>query len=166
MDWIWTLIGVIGSIASIFGAIYALREAKKARASAELAENAKNQVLSKKKTTDLVEILYHSKRIQKVFVKYSTAQTQNSLRGSNFNQDAEQLREFISKINENRTLIKENSEIDSDRYYKELNQLLGDYSSDNSMKNKQEKGKLIILKVDDIIYKLKKTIDSRNENTA
>jgi hypothetical protein len=42
---IWTIISVIGSIASIFGAIYAIKSEKKARASAELAEDAKNQVL-------------------------------------------------------------------------------------------------------------------------
>ncbi|MBU2997341.1 hypothetical protein KO500_12915 [Cellulophaga baltica] len=162
---IWTIISVIGSIASIFGAIYAIKSEKKARASAELAEDAKNQVLSKKRTTDLVEILHDSKRIQKVFVKYSTAQTQSILKGSDFNEDARLLRDFISKINENRTLIKENSEVDSDRYYNDISKLLDSYCADNTIKNKQEQGKLIIIKLDDMIYKLRKSIDSRNEKT-
>jgi len=136
MNWIWTTISVIGSIASIFGAFYAINAEKKARKSAELAEDAKNKVLAKKKTTDLVEILYESKRIQKVFVKYSTAQTQTILKGSDFNEDAKFLREFISKINENRTLINDNSEINADKYYKESNELLENYCSDNTIKNR------------------------------
>ena len=165
MNWIWTTVSIVGSIASIFGAIYALRSEKKAKESAELAESAKNQVITQKKTTALVEILFQSKRIQKVFVKYSTAQTQAILRGSDFNEDAKLLREFISKINENRNLIKENSEIDSDKYYKEINDLLDKYCEDKTIKNKQKQGKLIILKIDDIIYKLKKTVDNRNEKS-
>jgi hypothetical protein len=162
---LWTIIGVIGSIASIYGAYHSLKSKKDAQSAAELAESVKNQIISKQNTTELGEIFYHSQRLQKTFVKYSTAQTQNSLSGVDFNSDANDLREFISKINENRSLLDKCSDIDATRVYDSFNQLLTEYSSDNKIKNKQEKGKQIILKIDNLIFELKKAINYRNEQT-
>lgn len=163
MDQIWTIFSVAGTLASIIGALYSIYASRRAKSAADIAISARDQILAKKKTTDLVEILHSAKRLQKVFVKYTTAQTRKSLSGANFSDDANQLREFISLLNEKRSLIEENSSFNIIKYYVELVELLDNYSGENTVTNKQSNGKLLIRVIDSLIYDLRKIVDHRNE---
>lgn|SRR5690554_26941 len=164
MDIIVVTIGVLGSFASIYGAYLSIKAKNEARTSAELAESAKNQVLKKQTTTHLAEILYQAKRVQQSFGKYSITQNK-SLIGAEFEKDAEILQSYIFVFNENRALIENSTEIETDSTYKTLNESLDNFTKNRAADDKKTYGKQIRLAIDDIIFKLKKVIDDRNSET-
>lgn len=154
-------IGIIGTVASIYGAYLSIKSMKAAKSSAEVAESAKNQVLKKQKTTNLSEILFEAKRVQKTFGKYSITQSK-SLIGAEFEKDAEVLQTFIFSFNENRALLETSTEIETNSAYKTLNEQLDNFTRNKTIDDKKSFGKQIRLAIDDIIFKLKKVIDDRN----
>jgi len=157
------IIGVLGSIASIIGAILAIKAKNEAVSSAELAESAKNEVLKKQKTTSLAGVMFEAKKTQQIFGKYSIAQSNKSLAGVQFGKDSENLQNFIFNFNENREMIEQTTELETEATYKSLNQLLSDFSEAKAMNDKKGFGKQIRFMIDDIIFKMKKSIDNRNE---
>lgn len=163
MDIIVIVIGVLGSIASIYGAYIAIKAKNEAVSSAEIAESAKNEVLKKQKTTSLTGIMYEAKRAQQVFGKYSIAQSNSSLVGVKFEKDSESLQNFIFQFNENREMIEQNTDLETEATYKSLNELLTNFSDVKATRDKKDYGKQIRLIIDDIIFKMRKSIDSRNE---
>ncbi|SOU87116.1 hypothetical protein [Tenacibaculum dicentrarchi] len=163
METVVIIIGVLGSIASLYGAYLSIEAKNKSKASATIAEKAKNEVLKKQKTTYLANILFEAKRVQQAFGKYSIAQSNRSLVGVEFSKDSESLQSFIFNFNENRATIEDTTEIETNLAYTELNKLLSDFSSANNT-NKIDFGKQIRFNIDDIIFKIKRTIDNRNEN--
>lgn len=163
MDIIVIIIGVLGSIASIYGAFLAIKAKNEAVSSAEIAESAKNEVLKKQKTTSLTGIMYEAKKSQQVFGKYSIAQTNKSLTGVRFEKDSESLQNFIFQFNENREMIEQNTDLETKATYESLNTLLTDFSDAKAIGDKKDYGKQIRLIIDDIIFKMRKSIDNRNE---
>lgn len=163
MDIMVIIIGVLGSLASIFGAYLAIKAKNEAATSAQLAESAKNEVIKKQKTTSLTEILYEAKRVQQTFGKYAIAQTNKSLTGVLFEKDSESLQNLIFNFNENRELIEQTTDLETEATYNSLNQLLSNFSGARAANDKKDFGKQIRLMVDDIIFKMRKSIDNRNE---
>lgn len=161
MEIIFTIIGVIGSLASLYGAYISIQAKKEAKSSAELAESAKNQILRKQKTTNLAEILFDAKRVQQSFGKYSITQNK-SLIGAEFEKDAVALQSYIFVFNENRALLENSTEIETESTYRTLNELLESFTKHKTLEEKKNFGKQIRLSIDDIIFKLKKVIDNRN----
>lgn len=159
-----TIIGIIGAIASIYGAYIAIQAKNNAKSSADIAETAKNKIINKQKTTEIGEILYHSKRVQQTFGKYSIAQSNKSLAGVEFKNDAVVLQDYIFSFNENRGILEDHSSIDTNGTYQELNRLLDKFSNATSADEKKDYGKQIRLITDDIIFKLRKVIDKRNSD--
>ncbi|KAA3437920.1 hypothetical protein [Rufibacter hautae] len=157
-----TIIGLIGTVVSVFSAYLSIKAEKKAKSSATIAENAKNSVLKKQKTTSLAQIFHDSKRLQQVFGKYSIAQSNGSLKGVEFEKDGELLQNYIFSFNENRTLLQETTEIETQAVYDELNILLNRFTNSRTVNEKKDSGKQIRISIDDIIFKLKKVIDNRN----
>lgn len=157
------IIGVIGSLASIFGAYLAIKAKNDAASSAQQAESAKNEVLKKQKTTSLTGILFEAKKTQQIFGKYSIAQSNKSLVGVQFGKDSESLQNFIFQFNENREMIEQTTELETEATYNSLNQLLSDFSDAKPTNDKKDFGKQIRLIIDDIIFKMRKSIDNRNE---
>lgn len=155
------IVGILGSIASFYGAYLSVQAKNEAKTSAEQAESAKNQVLKKQSTTHLAELMYQAKRVQQSFGKYSIAQNK-SLIGAEFEKDAEVLQTYIFLFNDNRALIENSSDIETESTYKTLNELLENYTSHKATEDKKNFGKQIRLAIDDIIFKLKKIIDERN----
>ena len=158
------IIGVLGSIASIYGAYLAINAKNEAVSSAKIAESAKNEVLKKQKTTFLSGILFEAKKTQEIFGKYLIAQSNKSLAGVKFEKDSENLQKFIFDFNENREMIEQTTELETEITYNNLNQLLSDFCEANAMADKKNFGKQINFVIGDIIFKMKKSIDNRNEN--
>ncbi|MCG8734761.1 hypothetical protein [Tenacibaculum finnmarkense] len=163
MDIIVIIIGVLGSIASIYGAFLAIKAKNEAVSSAKIAESAKNEVLKKQKTTSLTGIMYEAKKSQQIFGKYSIAQSNKSLTGVRFEKDSESLQNFIFQFNENREMIEQNTDLETQATYESLNTLLTDFSDAKAIGDKKDYGKQIRLIIDDIIFKMRKSIDNRNE---
>lgn len=158
-------IGILGSFASFYGAYLSIQAKNEANKSAELAEYAKNQVLRKQTTTQLAEILYQAKRVQQTFGKYSITQNK-SLIGAEFEKDAEVLQTYIFTFNENRALIHNSTEIETDAIYTSLNESLENFTKHRAAEDKKVFGKQLRLTLDGIIFKLKKVIDDRNSETV
>ncbi len=164
MEIIVAIIGILGSLASFYGAYLSIRAKNEAKTSAALAESAKNQVLKKQTTTHLAEILYQAKRVQQTFGKYSITQDK-SLIGAEFEKDAEILQSFIFTFNEHRALLQGSTEIETEGAYQTLNELIESFTKNKATDGKKKFGKQIRLAIDDTIFKLKKVIDNRNNET-
>ena len=163
MDIIVIIIGVLGSFASIFGAYYAIKAKNEAVTYAELAESAKNEVLKKQKTTSLTGILFEAKKTQQIFGKFAISQSNKSLAGAQFGKDSENLQNFIFNFSENREMIEQTTELETEATYNNLNKLLSEFSDARALNDKKNIGKQIRLMIDDIIFKMRKSIDNRNE---
>ncbi len=163
MDIIGLIIGVLGSIASIYGAVLAIKAKNEAFSSAQLAKKAKNEVLKKQKTTSLAGIMFEAKKTQQIFGKYSIAPSNKSLAGVQFDKDSENLQNFIFNFNENREMIEQTTELETESIYNNLNKLLSNFSESKAMNDRKDFGKQIRLIIDDIIFKMRKSIDNRNE---
>jgi hypothetical protein len=164
MELFGIIITVVGSIASLYGAHLSKNSEKNAKSAAEKAENVKDQIIQKQNTTAIANLLYEAKRTQKVFGKYSIAQTNRSLTGVDFNKDSENLQNFVFQFNENRSLLNENTEIETEPTYTQLNDLLVSFSGVRSNADKKENGNQIRLLIDDIIFKMRKCIDKNNSS--
>jgi hypothetical protein len=153
-------IGVVGSIASIYGAYLSIQAKKEAKNSADIAEqaktsaeNARDQVIHKQQTTSLVTVLNESKRVQKVFFKYSRAQNTRSFDGADFDKDAIEFQSIITIFNESRGIIEEETDLEANTVYNELNDLLNNFTTSTAKNDKKIYGHQIRLKLDDIIHK-------------
>lgn len=155
------IISILGSLASFYGAYLSIRSKNEAKTSAVQAESAKNQVIKKQTTTHLAEILYQAKRVQQSFGKYSITQNKGLI-GAEFEKDAEVLQTYIFLFNDNRTLVSNSTDIETETTYITLNELLEKFTKHKAAEDKKNFGKQIRLAVDDIIFKLKKVIDVRN----
>ncbi len=163
METAFMIIGVLGSIASIAGAILSIKAENNAKTAAQQAEQARDSIVERQATSELTEILASARTTQKVFGKYSISDSK-SLAGTDQNKDSVEFQDFIFRFNENRFIIEENSDIDADSVYQELNDLLREFSSSRAIRDKKESGSKIRLILDDIIFKLKKNINELNTN--
>lgn len=156
------IVGILGSIASIYGAYLSIEAKKESEKSAKKAEFAKDIIIRKQKTTNLGSILFEAKRVQHVFGKYSIAESNKSLVGVKFNEDSQNLQDFIFNFNESRAMIEETTDIETQTTYSELNNLLATFCGARGS-GKINSGKQIRMNIDIIIHKIKRSIDSRNE---
>lgn len=166
---IFDIIGVISTIVTIYGAYLAVDAKKQAKISEINAKNAQTKaeeardlVVHKQQTTSLVTLLNETKRVQKVFFKYSNAGLHRGFEGSDFNKDAEELQSIITVFNESRGVIDEQTELDSAITYANLNDLHSKFCLATIKAQRKEFGHQIRLDLDDIIYKVQKTIEKRN----
>ena len=67
------------------------------------------------------------------------------------------------QFNENREMIEQTTELETEATYISLNQLLTDFTDAKATSDKKDFGKQIRLMIDDIIFKMRKSIDNRNE---
>lgn len=160
MSWLdYLTIG--GTIVTVYGTFLALRSEKRAKNSAQIAEDAKKEIIKHKSTTTFSEILYKTKRVQQTFGKYTISNT-NSLVGFDIKEDVEILQSYIFDFNENRYLINEKTEIDGKRIYTDLNKLQESFI--NCLDTDRKKyAKQIRIILDDIVMTIKNTIDKRIE---
>lgn len=150
-----------GAIITVYSAYLAVKAERSAKTSAQIAENAKEQIIKQKSTTTLSEILFKTKRVQQTFGKY-TITNSNSLVGVDIHEDVEILQEYIFDFNENRHLINDKTEIDGNRTYTDLNNLQENFVN-CSQADKKTFAKQIRIILDDIVMSIKNTIDKRTE---
>lgn len=160
MNWL-DIVTICGTVISVFSAYLAIKAEKNAKNSAQIAEEAKKELIKQKSTTTLSEILYKTKRVQAIFGKY-TISSVKSLQGVDIKEDVELLQSYIFDFNENRHLINEKTEVEGNRVYKELNDLQEKFINCVE-KEKKIFGKQIRIILDDIVMSIKNTIDKRTE---
>ena len=102
MTWIVWL-GVISGIASIVSLIFTIIETKKARKAASEAIKARESIIDKQSTLELKTLLDVAGEIQQHLIK-RTSPNQGSNQGHNVQKEHKLIEDFLSKLNEIRSL--------------------------------------------------------------
>ena len=97
------VINIIASGASIIGAVIAIWQAITAKSAAKIAVDAKTEVLNKKKTIEFHSLLGKAKEIEKILIAKSRSNPTQQ-RGRNDNKDHTEIENFISMINEKKSI--------------------------------------------------------------
>ena len=102
------VINIIASVASIIGAGIAIWQAMSAKSAAEIAVDAKKEVLNKKTTIEFHSLLGKAKEIEKILIAKSRSNSTQQ-RGRNDSKDHTEIENFISMINEKRSIALSNN---------------------------------------------------------
>lgn len=102
MDWI-TYLGIISGIASIISLIFTVKESRKARSAAQEAIKAKEDIFTKQSTLELKDFLDIAGEVQQHLIK-RTSPNQGSNQGHNVMREHKMIEDFISKLNEIKSL--------------------------------------------------------------
>ena len=97
------VINIIASVASFVGAGIAIWQAITAKSAAKIAVDAKTEVLNKKKTIEFHSLLGKAKEIEKILIAKSRSNPIQQ-RGRNDNKDHTEIENFISMINEKKSI--------------------------------------------------------------
>ena len=97
------VINIIASGASIIGAVITIWQAITAKNAAKIAVDAKTEVLNKKKTIEFHSLLGKAKEIEKILIAKSRSNPTQQ-RGRNDNKDHTEIENFISMINEKKSI--------------------------------------------------------------
>jgi hypothetical protein len=144
---IFSIIGVIGTIASIYGAIISVKEAKKSKASAETAIEIKKQLMTRKTIVELAELKpFASNAI--ICSRRLTAPG-----GVDLSADIDTIKEFISKLYENKSHFKENEKT-VESLYRDVIALSHKFPSMTAQDKKKMSEKM-----DEANWLLKRTMD-------
>ena len=102
------VINIIASVASIIGAGIAIWQAMSAKSAAEIAVDAKKEVLNKKTAIEFHSLLGKAKEIEKILIAKSRSNSTQQ-RGRNDSKDHTEIENFISMINEKRSIALSNN---------------------------------------------------------
>lgn len=97
------VINIIASVASFVGAGIAIWQAITAKSAAKIAVDARTEVLNKKKTIEFHSLLGKAKEIEKILIAKSRSNPTQQ-RGRNDNKDHTEIENFISMINEKKSI--------------------------------------------------------------
>lgn len=102
MNWI-TWLGIVSGIASIVSLCFTIRETKRAKNAASEAVRAKEAIFTKQSTLEIKAFLDFAGEIQQHLIK-RTSPNQGSNQGHNMQKEHKLIEDFISKLNELRSL--------------------------------------------------------------
>ena len=114
------VINIIASVASIVGAVIAIWQAMSAKSAAEIAVDAKKEVLNKKTAIEFHSLLSKAKEIEKILIAKSRSNLTQQ-RGRNDNKDHTEIESFISMINEKKSIaLSDNANVFLTEKYNQL----------------------------------------------
>lgn len=114
------VINIIASVASIVGAGIAIWQAMSAKSAAEIAVDAKKEVLNKKTAIEFHSLLSKAKEIEKILIAKSRSNSTQQ-RGRNDNKDHTEIENFISMINEKKSIaLSDNANVFLTEKYNQL----------------------------------------------
>jgi len=120
MNSLISIIGIIGSVASLIGAFLSYKSKNEARDAAAEVKIARNQMIQRKQNIELVELLTKAKQVQRAFNKYRTATFGAGINDGSISQDLEQAESLLSDINEQKQLIKDETDLNIERIHTDL----------------------------------------------
>lgn len=158
-------LSVLGSIASILGAIWAWKEATSSKKSANQAKKIKDQLISHRKTSELVELQSLLNTAILAFKKYGVTNS-TSLMGSNHNSDAQLSLDFIHKLKEFREYFEAKSGNVADNLYDEINAELARFKNVNNSQKISTHGTSILNSLVSFSPLLKREATLQKEHTV
>jgi hypothetical protein len=160
------LLSILGSIASIFGAGWALREARKAARSAAAAAKVRDELIDRRKLTELAQIHIETKRVLALVAKVGQTSTPQLVKGVNCAEIAREVESFASMLLEQRSHF-------SDIYADKATELRDDLRPDvqglaaaRTFEDKKRFGTSIYLKLENFTPVVKQLTEEKREHSA
>lgn len=159
MSLFWGTITIVSCLASLVG-VYAACKAKNAAIDAKIAvQNARDGYAKSQDTEELNKICNLAMEIQKKFIKYSTKEKQG-IKPSEVEKDTNSLGEFITTLNNESNLIKNEVEPKVNGICKKLKKHLESFRNKDS--ENINAAKQISSIIDDFVSKIKKIVKENN----
>ena len=158
-------LSIIGSLASILGAIWAWKEARSSEKSANKAKQIKEQLISHRKTSELVELQSLHNTALLAFKKYGSSSS-TSLTGINHNSDAQLSLDFIHKLKEFREYFNSMSGNAADNLFNEINDELATFKNVTNSQQISSHGTLILNHLASFAPLLKREATLQKERTV
>lgn len=158
-------LSIIRSIASIFGAIWAWKEARSSNKSANTSKKIKEQLISHRQTSELVELQSLLNTALLSFKKYGVSNS-TSLTGINHNSDAQLSMDFIHKLKEFREYFESKSGNEADNLFDEINDELAKFKNVESSQEISTYGTSILNSLVSFAPLLKREATLQKEKTV
>lgn len=159
-----TFLSIVGSIASVFGAIWAFLQAKKAARSADAAERVRQELVDRRKLTEVAQIHSETKRVLSVVAQVGPTSTVQRVKGLNCADIARQVEAFAAMLLEQRSHF-------SERYADRASELRNDLKLDieglaeaRTFEDKKRYGKSIYYKIENFTPMVKQLADAKQEH--
>lgn len=140
-------------VASILGAVISIYQMIMAKSAAQEAENAKNEVLERKRAVDFSAFCVKANEIERVLIGWT-----NSSQGRDFDDDYKNIQTFISELNMVIPQIKNEVRTNIEDQYTKINKKLVLFK-DNDDNNIKEIANDMLFSVRLIVRDLKKIIN-------
>jgi len=159
MSLFWGSIAIIGSLASVIGVVVAWLAKKAADDAKKAVENARVKLEKKRDVKGLEAVCESAMSIQEMLRKYFTSQ-KGGLEDGNVGKDADSLDKFITHLNNEKDLIKNEAELNISKSCQKLKLHLEGFKKggDESFKAAEQ----IRSVVDKLVPKIKKVV-KKNE---
>lgn len=99
------ILAVLGAIASIAGAVMSFRSAGEAVTAQEAAESARDQIRKRARHSDAVTLLHLANAALRAVEKYGPGAANMLSMGANAAADAQQVRDYLKALQENRGMF-------------------------------------------------------------
>lgn len=93
-----SFLSIVGSIASVVGAWWALREAKKSEAWANKAEQIHDELVHRRKLTEVAQVHSETKRVLSVVARIGPSCTQQQAKGVNSADIAKEVESYVRLV--------------------------------------------------------------------
>lgn len=93
-----SFLSIVGSIASIFGAWWALQEAKKSKAWANRAEQIHNELVHRRRLTEVAQVHSETKRVLSVVARIGPSCSQQQAKGVNSADIAKEVEGYVRLV--------------------------------------------------------------------
>ena len=160
-----TVLSIVGSIISILSGIWAFIQAKKATRSADAAKRVLQEVVDRRKLTEIVQIHTEIKRVLNVVARVGPTSTPQLMKGVNCADIAREVETFVAMLQEQRSHF---SDLYSDRATELRNDLKLDIEGLSEAKifeDKKRFGKSIYYKIESFTSVVKQLSDAKKEDS-
>jgi hypothetical protein len=152
---------IVGGIASILGATVAIWQAYSARRAASEAKRVRDQFAALRRTEDLAELRSHCRRAQNALMKYGPASADSSLRGVDFQADAQVVQKAVVFAKEQRGTFKSTYASEVDLFYEKAQRLLQQFTEAGAVAARKAYGGQILEHLSRFLALIKQAIDGQ-----
>jgi hypothetical protein len=154
-------LSIIGTVTSIASAGIAVQQARLSRSSADIALQARNELIAKRETAELSQLQAMCKQAQRAMEKYGPGSVPSSLTGISPEDDAKKVQEFMLLITEMKAYFGNNSPNEADEFLRNLGPLLDSFARSSEPKDLRQHGTLILISLSTMTAVIKKYLDNR-----
>lgn len=159
-----SFLSIIGSIASIFGAYWALREAQKSKAWANKAEQMHDELVDRRRLTEVAQVHSETKRVLSVVARIGPSCSQQQARGVNTADIAKEVEGYVRLVLEQCNHFSNNSGNQAVSLCNDLIEDIEGLVEAKALEDKTRFGKSIYYKIQNFMPIAKQLSDDRREH--